>query len=165
MAMMLAGICISCQPPFYPLENSYKYVPYVESVSTPKAVRVGEEFMISATLSTVSDPALTTSDGYGISKGGRSFGFFNGVSDGKYQDGKFLEFHISSLNRDADTNSGQVEFSFVYGTPGTAYFYLPGARHRRDGGITFQDLGVSNFSYPSESDLIEYREIVVEVLP
>ncbi|MEZ5337146.1 MAG: hypothetical protein R3F46_02685 [bacterium] len=165
LAVLLAGICCACQPPFYPLENSQKYVPYLESVSAPEKVRVGEQFTISASLSTARDPALLVNPEYGISRGGRSFGFLSGVQDGSYRDGQFLEFHISTLLSDADSTADQVEFSFTYGTPGKAYFYLPGARHRRDGGVSFTELGVANSSYPRESGMIEYREIVVEVLP
>lgn len=143
-----------------------QHVPYIDELIYPASVELGEDIVIFAELSTDLNPALTSDNGGSLVLGVSSPSYFQGVMDGKYQHGQFLGFFISSELSNPTQQANRVEFRIPTIEIGQKFFYIPSVATAASGGTSFQTLGSSSPSvYPPESDLIEYREIVVNVLP
>lgn len=146
------------------------YFPYVEEVILPDTIRANEVFQVAIRTSTMQDESLMNVENTRIDSGGK-INYNVGVSTGLYEKGNFIGFGIIRTGPAAIPNSENTRDIYtsnvLFEEPGTNYLYVPSTRQSSQGGSSMEFLIFQGggFEYPPESDLIEYREIVVEVLP
>src|SRR5690606_24542851 len=114
--------------------------------------------------------ALNMDTTYITEQGGADH-YIAGRNNGVYNDGGFSSFAIIKNSQGSiplDSNRRENVFkSHVINQAGLLSIYIPTTRTREQGGssMSYHISEGGYFVYPRESDLIEYREIVVEVLP
>ncbi len=147
------------------------YIPYVEDVVVPDVITAGEPFQMQIRISAQLDQSVLNEESTYVTTQGSGINYILGRNNGTYNNGGFAAFAIIenfSGNIPDDGNRREVvTISRLIAETGPYSIYVPSARTRELGGSALE-VSISEgggFTYPSESDLIEYREIVVNVLP
>ena len=146
------------------------YIPFIEEIDVPQRITAGEEFALNIQISTDSRPDLLTGDKVLLSGLSQTTAFDSGVIQGKYENGKFLPIALelveSIVPQQLSVAGGEIQLNLLFSDAGSTYIYLPSTRAAASGGAAVSvDSTLGEYQYPPESDLIEYREIVIEVLP
>jgi hypothetical protein len=141
------------------------YHPHVESVDVPTAVRVGEEFLCTLTLSTASQPQMLTNTGAVWIVRDISTHYMLGVEQGSFNPGQFLGLSLIP-QEDALAPGNTLTIPLSFESSGNNYIYIGHIADSAKGGLRIAEDVPLPEAYPYPASMpFEYLEVRITVLP